>query len=43
MLANSTTELYPNMCPILDYLEKVSFMKTLPKRERESRFENAHL
>lgn len=35
MLANSTTELYPNMCPILDYLEKVSIMKTLPKRERE--------
>ena len=34
MLANSTTELYPNMCPILDYLEKVSIMNTLPKRER---------
>lgn len=35
MLANSTTELYPNMCPILDDLEKVSIMKTLPKREYE--------
>lgn len=42
MLDNSTTELYPNMCPILDDLAKVSIMKTLPKIE-SMRFENAHL